>query len=74
MGTFFVYNIFDKISDFEQEIITINPMKVDSFAKTNGKSFNFYKFPLKLFYAAHKSPGQTLERCAIYLQTQFQKD
>ena len=59
--------LFDPISDFPSEQIPIHVMNVDTFNRSNGKTFNFYQFPLKLCYSvtAHKSQGQTLSKVAI---------
>ncbi len=58
---------FDQISIFPEIDYDITLMKVDTFRKNNGSSFNFYQFPLKLCFAvtSHKCQGQTLNKVAI---------
>lgn len=58
---------FDEISDFKQQLEDIRIVKMDTFNHFNGKTFNFYQFPLKICYSvtAHKAQGQTLEKVAI---------
>ena len=58
---------FDQISIFPEIDYDITFMKVDTFRKNNGSSFNFYQFPIKLCFAvtSHKCQGQTLDKVAI---------
>ena len=60
---------FDAISTFPEIIEDLHLMKVDSFQKNDGLTFDFYQFPFKLCYSvtAHKSQGQTLKKVAISL-------
>lgn len=53
---------FDQISLFPEIDYDITFMKVDTFRKNNGSSFNFYQFPLKIMHWYHQSqmPGTNI--------------